>query len=61
MLKNQECWLTRSQIVQPAHQVRSLSQLTLSEGFEKNRNGRRTIMVGVDARSVRRPLPMAFL
>ncbi|KIJ96170.1 hypothetical protein K443DRAFT_124563 [Laccaria amethystina LaAM-08-1] len=37
------------EIVQKAHQVQSLSQLTLSEGFEKNRNGHHTIMVGVDA------------
>ncbi|EDR01166.1 uncharacterized protein LACBIDRAFT_333494 [Laccaria bicolor S238N-H82] len=37
------------EIVQPAHQVRSLSQLTLSEGFKKNGNGHRTIMLGVDA------------
>ena len=38
--------------MQPARQVRSLSQLTISEGFEKNRNGRCAIAVGVDARSV---------
>ena len=38
--------------MQPARQVRSLSQLTISEGFEKNRNGGRAIAVGVDARSV---------
>jgi len=38
--------------VQPAQQVQSLSQLTISEGFEKNQNGRHAIAVGVDARSV---------
>ncbi|EDR16161.1 uncharacterized protein LACBIDRAFT_321397 [Laccaria bicolor S238N-H82] len=37
------------EIVQPARQMRSLSQLTVSEGFEKNRNGRRAIAMGVDA------------
>ncbi|EDR03823.1 uncharacterized protein LACBIDRAFT_306505 [Laccaria bicolor S238N-H82] len=37
------------EIVQPACQVRSLSQLTVSEGFEEDRNSRHTIVVGVDA------------
>ncbi len=43
------------QILGPAVQRRCFEKLTLSEGFDVNRNGIRALRVGIDARSV--PMP----
>jgi hypothetical protein len=42
--------LLHVQILSPAAQVRSFTQLTVTEGFETNRRGLRTFVLGVDAR-----------
>jgi hypothetical protein len=38
------------QLLQPAAQECSLTELAIQEGFETNRHGRRSIIIGVDVR-----------
>ena len=42
--------LTRLQLLEPAAQVCSLTELAVQEGFETNHRGRRSIIIGVDVR-----------